>query len=496
MSGGKRTAERDDSPGASLGSFPLLKSERIWSGAEFTWVNVSLAIATWAFLVGGSTALLVGFQQGLAAMVIGNAIGLSFMVLASVVSSQRHGGEQYTMLRPVFGLVGVGILVFTVILVTEMGWSSLLSIMVGRAVTQVSNEAFGTDFGPESVMVTAVALLAIAAAWWILSRGPVMIGRFNKFIAPGLVVITAGLMVFLVLNTSWETLLTAAPLAPFEDERLNFMLAVEFNAGVGVSWYPVMGSLARLTKSPKAALWPAYGGLFVATIIAQMVGMGAALTLGDSDPTVWMLPFGGPILGAAILLFIAFANITSTSSIVYSTVLALRQASGSLLAKTPWPLLCAGFFVLPAILAFFPGFMYDQFMVFVTISGAFLSAMCGAIIADYFVLRRQHINLPEIFRPGAASRYHFSGGLNWAGLAAVAAGAAFYLAIYNPVTLDTLPVFSYTTASLPAALLAAAVYYVLASLAYRRRGVGGFQDRPESPAVPAFTATHQSKDHA
>ena len=117
---GKRTAAPAESRSASLGSFPLLKGERIWSGAEFTWVNVSLAIATWAFLVGGSTALLVGFQQGLAAMVIGNAIGLSFMVLASVVSSQRHGGEQYAMLRPVFGLVGVGVLVFTVILITEM----------------------------------------------------------------------------------------------------------------------------------------------------------------------------------------------------------------------------------------------------------------------------------------------------------------------------------------------------------------------------------------
>ena len=505
MSGGKRAATRAtsqtaesqtvESRSASLGSFPLLKGERIWSGAEFTWVNISLAIATWAFLVGGSTALLVGFQQGLAAMIIGNAIGLSIMVLASVVASQRHGGEQYTMLRPVFGLVGVGILVFTVILITEMGWSSLLSIMVGRAVTQVSNEAFGTDFGPESVMVTVVSLAAIAAAWWILSRGPVMIGRFNKFIAPGLVVITAGLMVFLVLNTSWDALMTASPLAPFEDSRLNFMLAVEFNVGVGFSWYPVMGSLARLTKSPKAATGPAFGGLFIATVIAQAVGMGAALTLGDSDPTVWMMPFGGPLLGGAILLFIAFANITSTSSIVYSTVLALRHSSGNLLAKTPWPLLCAGFFVLPAILAFFPGFMYEQFMVFVTISGAFLSAMCGAIIVDYFVMRRQHLHLPDMFTPGAASRYHFTGGVNWAGLAAVTAGAVFYLSIYNPVTLETLPVFSYTTASLPAALLAGAVYYLLASLAYKWRNLGGFRDVPETTPVNTIS-NNAVKDHA
>jgi NCS1 family nucleobase:cation symporter-1 len=475
--------ERTGMDSASLGSLPLLKRERIWNGTDFTGVNVSLAIATWAFLVGGSTALLVGFQQGIAAMIIGNAIGLSFMILASVVASQRHGIEQYTLLRPVFGLIGVSVLVFTIILITEMGWSSLLAIMVGRAVTQVSNSTFGTDFGPESLMVTVFALVAIAVSWWILSRGPVTIGRFNKFIAPGLIVVTVFLMVFLVLNTSWEALFTAAPLAPFEDDRLNFMLAVEFNAGVGVSWYPVMGSLARLTRTPRAALWPSYGGLLIATLIAQIVGMAAALTLGDSDPTVWMLPFGGPVLGAFILLFIAFANITSTSSIVYSTVLAIRQASGKLLSRVRWMWLCAGFFVLPAILAFFPAFMYQKFMLFVTLSGAFLAAMCGAIIADYFVMRRQRVSLPDLYRHRDASAYHYNGGVNWAGMGAVIVGAAFYLMIYNPITLETHPLFGYITASLPAAIVGGIVYYLLATLLYKRRGVGDFADGKSSPRI-------------
>jgi len=472
--GGRARLDRTPLDGASLGSLPLLKKERIWNAGDFTGVNVALAIATWAFLVGGFTALLVGFQQGIAAMVIGNAIGLCFMVLASVVSSQRNGIEQYTLLRPVFGVVGVGVLVFTVILITEMGWSSLLAIMVGRAVTQVSNSSFGTDLGPESLLVTFFALVAIAVSWFILSRGPVTIGRLNRLIAPGLLVVTVVLMVFLVLNTSLDTLFTAAPLAPFDDEQLNFMLAVEFNAGVGVSWYPVMGSLARLTRTPRAALWPAYGGLLVATLLAQIVGMAAALTLGDSDPTVWMMPFGGPVLGAFLLLFIAFANITSTSSIVYSTVLAIRQASGRLLSRVRWAWLCAAFFVLPAVLAFFPGFMYDKFMVFVTLSGAFLSAMCGAIIADYFVMRRQRVSLPDLYRPGAASAYHFTGGVNVAGISSVIVGAAFYLAIYNPITLETHPLFSYTTASLPAAVVGALVYFALATLIYRRRGIGDF----------------------
>ncbi|ROR65793.1 purine-cytosine permease family protein [Agrococcus jenensis] len=452
-----------------FGTFPLLKKERFWSALDFTWVNTALAIATWAFLVGGSTALLVGFEAGIAAMLIGNAIGLCFMVLASVVASQRWGSEQYTLLRGAFGVVGVGIIVFTVILVTEMGWSSLLAVMAGRATSQVAATFAGTDLGQYGPVVTIGGLVAILIAWWVLSRGPVTIGRFNAIIAPGLAVVTVIMMVFLVVNTSWDALFTASPIAPFDDPTLNFMVAVEFNVGVGVSWYPVMGSLARMTRSRKAAVWPAYGALLVATLIAQIVGMAAALTLGDSDPTVWMVPFGGAILGAAVLIFIAFANITSMSSIVYSTILAIRQSSGGLLAKVPWKVLTASFFIVPAIMTFFPQFMYEQFMIFVSVSGAFLTAVCGIAVADYFVLRKQRVDLRELHLGQRGTLYAFAGGINWAGLIALVAGAAFYLWLYNPITLETQAVFSVITASLPAAIVAAVVYLALSAVLYRGR---------------------------
>lgn len=452
-----------------FGTFPLLKHERTWSALDFTWVNTALAIATWAFLVGGSTALLVGFQDGVAAMLIGNAIGLCFMVLASVVASQRYGSEQYMLLRGAFGVVGVAAVVFTVILLTEMGWSSLLAVMAGRATSQVASTVTGTDLGQYGPVVTIGGLVAIAIAWWVLSRGPVTIGRFNAVIAPGLAVVTVIMMVFLVVNTSWDALLTASPIAPFDDQTLNFMVAVEFNVGVGVSWYPVMGSLARMTRSRNAAVWPAFGALLLATLIAQVVGMSAALTLGDSDPTVWMVPFGGALLGVAVLVFIAFANITSMASIVYSTILAIRQSSGGLLAKIPWKVLTASFFVVPAIMTFFPQFMYEQFMVFVSVSGAFLTGLCGVALADYFILRKQRIDLREMHLAQRGTLYAYPAGVNWAGLVALLLGAAFYLWLYNPITLETHAVFSAITASLPAAAVAALTYLLLTRILYSER---------------------------
>lgn len=451
------------------GTFPLLRSERNWTGWDFSWVNTALAIATWAFLVGGSTALLVGFIDGVAAMVIGNAIGLCFMVLASIPASQRYGTEQYTLLRGAFGVVGVGLIVFTIILITEMGWSSLLAVMAGRATSQVAGTVAGTEFDQYGPLVTIGGLAAIGIAWFILSRGPVTIGRFNKLVAPGLAIITVVMMVVLIATTSWDTLREASPLAPFDDETLNFMVAVEFNVGVGVSWYPVMGSLARMTRSRKAAVWPAFGGLFLATLIAQAVGMAAALTIGDSDPTYWMVPLGGPILGIAVLVFIGFANITSMSSIVYSTILAIRQSAGNTFQGVPWKYLTAGFFVLPAIMTFFPQFMYEQFMVFVSFSGAFLTSICGVALADYFVLRRQRIDLRELYLGRRGNLYAYSGGINWAGIVSVVAGASFYLWLYDPISLDTAAAFSFITASLPAAAAAAIIYLLIFKLTYSAR---------------------------
>ena len=58
---------------ATYGSLPLLGRERTWGTGDFSWVTISLAIADWAFLTGGATVLLVGFTDGIAAMLIGTS---------------------------------------------------------------------------------------------------------------------------------------------------------------------------------------------------------------------------------------------------------------------------------------------------------------------------------------------------------------------------------------------------------------------------------------
>jgi NCS1 family nucleobase:cation symporter-1 len=48
------SANHDYRLAAERGDAPLLPSERLWGFWEFTYANSALAIATWAFLIGGA----------------------------------------------------------------------------------------------------------------------------------------------------------------------------------------------------------------------------------------------------------------------------------------------------------------------------------------------------------------------------------------------------------------------------------------------------------
>ncbi len=75
----------------------------------------------------------------------------------------------------------------------------------------------------------------------------------------------------------------------------------------------------------------------------------------------------------------------------------------------------------------FPWQILDNLFVFLGYYGAFLSAIGGIMVADYYLIRRRRLNVPDLFR--LDGQYRYTGGFNPAGLAAwVVAGsvAAWY----------------------------------------------------------------------
>jgi nucleobase:cation symporter-1, NCS1 family len=469
---------------AAFSTLPVLREERIWGFGDFTWVNIGLAIATWAFLIGGSTALFVGAKAGIAAILIGNVIAVPLMALATCVPSGKYGLEQYTALRSVFGKNGTRLIVFGFVALIEMGWAAVLAIMFGRATTNVANEAFGMNASPNGAFVIAMALVAIAVSWFVLVKGPVSIKWFNRIVAPGLTVVTLMMLVLIFFEASWGELLAAEPIEPFGDPALDFMIAVEFNLAAGFSWWPVMGSLARLTRTQRAAFWPNMIGLYAAAVVASIVGLLAALALGDSDPTVWMVPLGGVVLGILALVFVAFANVTSIVSIIYSTCLAIRLAGGRLLEPVSWAVLTGAFFLIPAVAVFFPSAIYDNFFKFLVYTSLGFAPLSGVYLVDYFFVRRRRLHVRDLYEPSSRSRYAFWGEFNPAAIVAVIVGAVVYYVLLNPLSLEGLGVFRFVSASIPSFLSAGVVHYALTRLFVQRLGKGGYEEAEKTGARP------------
>ena len=119
---------------AERGDTPLLPTERMWGFWEFTYANSALAIATWAFLIGGATALFVGPREGIAAIVIGNILGELLATFSTCVPCGKYGTEQFTFLRSMFGSNGSRLVYVLAVVFLTMGWLAVLGLMFGRSI--------------------------------------------------------------------------------------------------------------------------------------------------------------------------------------------------------------------------------------------------------------------------------------------------------------------------------------------------------------------------
>jgi len=466
---------------AERGDAPLLPSERLWGFWEFTYANSALAIATWAFLIGGAVGLFVGPKEGIAAIVIGNIIGVVLTALATCVATGRYGVEQFVFLRSMFGANGSRIVYFLAVVFLTMGWLAVLGLMFGRSIEGLEGLAAGAATAPQSgsgISVLIAAVGAILLTWFIVAKGPTSIKFFNMVVAPALLALMVVMMVLILSKHSFADLMAMKALEPpFEDNTVNFIIAVEVNIAAGMSWWPYVGNLARLTKTERIAMWPNLIGIFGAAALGETVGLLAAVALGNSDPTIWMAQIGGITIGIVALAFVAFANITSMTNILYTSVIGLRQVGTGSFRAMRWEVLALLFCLVPLFLVLFTPGIYDGFFKFLVWTSALNSALTGIGIADFFLLRRQKLNLRALFASPHDPAYRFWQGFNPAGLIALAIGFIVYVWVFNPQTLSHAPVFVYLTASIPSCVAAGLVHVLLTWAWVRRRGWG---DYPQS----------------
>ncbi|MGI6767134.1 MAG: cytosine permease [Lentihominibacter sp.] len=467
----RKAIESNQNKEAQFGLLPVLKTERIWGFFDYTYTNVSFAIATWAFLIGGNIAMFVSFREALIATLAGNMIAVLIMSAATTTPSSKYGFDIYTGFRSFFGSKG-NVIILAIIIIVQIAWVAILSIMFGRAVMNVLSAVLGITFS-STWFITVMGIISILICWAIVCKGPNLMKLMNRIIAPCLFIVMIIMIVILNNSIGFAEIMNASPIIPFDNKLLNFMVAFELNLGAGFSWLPNMGGLARITKNARASYWPNLIGLVGAATFGTMIGVSTALVLNSTDPTEWMVPLAGPALGVMALGFICFANLAANTVVSYNFCLGLKQIN--FFMKQSW-VKTTGIFFLPVVmLLFLPDQLYNNFYMLLAFACTLYAPLSAMYLIDYFVFRKQIINLRDIYNRSETSGYYYWHGVNWVAVIVFILGAVSYVAFLNPITLvPNNPLFSYVTASGFSFIFTAIIYYLSTKLFVISKGKGDY----------------------
>lgn len=451
------------------GRLPLLKEEREYSFRGIFSTSFATAIAAWCFLIGGYAANVVGAVQGAITLIAGCVVGVFLSSVACALGCNRYGLEQIDFTKSTFGQRGARlILVFYVI--NQIGWTGIILVMLGSGVKNVLAATVGIRGG--ELLVGGVVLAAMPVCYWLVVRGVHVLNVFNKVVTPGLLAVTCLLFYALFSRSDWATLTTAAPLEPTGDRLLNYAIAFEYGLGAGFSWWPGIGFLTRNTDSQRNAFYPQILTFGLLMGVVCCTGLFAALLFRSYDPTEWMIQVGGPIFGVAALALIAVANLSASALMIYVAALGLRHLPR--LRTTPWKLLVAISLVPVLGYVLFPQFLYDQGGTFLAYNATMYAPISGVLLVDYLLLRRQRLDVSQVFEEHPSGDYWFTRGFNLVALLSVLAGQLLYLLLFDPVSNEAHPLFRHLTASAPSVLLPMVLYGAGMKLFVMRRQ-GGYR---------------------
>jgi NCS1 family nucleobase:cation symporter-1 len=451
--------------------WPLLRHQRPWNGFTIFATSVSTAIATWCFIIGGFVSYYLTAGQGTLAILAGSLIGILFIVLACLPACVKYGIDSVVGSRPQLGTRGSA-LSMVAIYASTLGWNVILFVFLGRATASIMG-ALGWTV--PSWFVGACGVVGIVVVLLMLARGPDALRDFSRPIAVLVLILGFVILWMLIDKVGLNTLLDAPAVAPSEDPAVNWASGIEVLIASNLSWWAYTGAMVRNGPSARRSLWPVVIGLGLGVGVGSLTGFYAGLVLPDSggDPTQFLVDIGGPAVGVLALAFIVLANIGTAVVGVYASTLAVRQIPG--VNRWSWraSTLTA---VLPAfvLVGFFADQVFAGFGTFLAFLGVCFGPLCGIQIVDYFLLRRQRYDLPGLYDQRPSGIYRYWGGFNPVGFLAFAAGVATYIYLLDPVTYVSRPPFQYMTASIPAIVVAGAVYWLGATLVLRPLKRGGY----------------------
>ncbi len=421
-----RSAEQERTGLIEESILPTLLAQRPIGlvGYAWIWVGIAVIIATYslgAAGVGGGVPLATVI---LVIMLANIAIG-AFMVLTADIGTE-HGLSFAVYLRAPFGIHGthlpsisrgivaamwfgiqtyLGALALNGIGEYFLGYDNWVVWYVIFGILQVVNTAMGIKSVERLASFAAPAIIAISIWMYVTLEGVAQTNGLNIWNFRGTGEMT--LLVLFIANMGfWSTLAIDIPnLTRFVKTEAGAKSFVQRNKNI---------FLAQLIALPVTqALIAGLGGVsFIATgnwnpievIQRQGEGISLVVLLALVVLAQWSTNNSANLIPSAL----TFINL-APRVINYKLGVALAGVVGTLCF--PWEIL-------------------NNLFVFLGYYGAFLSAIGGIMVADYYILRKRRLNVPDLYKPDGQFRYW--GGFNPAGLLAwvIAGGIAAWYSQY------------------------------------------------------------------
>lgn len=472
----KDSANKAAEQEAIFGIVPMLRNDRTYGFWDFFLVVSGFGIAVWCYAQGVYIASLNHFS-GLICSILGGNMLFMCLICLVMIPIVRYGIDSWVYMRAIFGYTGVKVVCVAVVLV-NFPWYAIGADIFASSVISIFN-TFGIDIGGDAWR-KIFALVCITLGTIVAIAGPTVIKWANRILVPTLLAVAIAIVFAAFSTLSGADILNFEPdLAEFESARAAYGVSLEGNIAFSMSWISCIGAMPRLCKREDQA----YLGstLSYGTMVPIMCLIGGILSIAmftkygvlSDDPVVMYAKLVSPALAVLGLIFIAFSSIVVQGIGSYSFAIVLK----SILPKAGFKPLAGILFIYVAILILWGG-VASHLGPFMSIGGIIYAPLCGILIVDFFLVRKQRFSMRSIYRIDGHDAYRYTGGFSIPAFIAFIIGVIVMVSIYNPITGAVNTDFFYFIGSSAWAGIAAAVsYFVISKIPQMSKYI--LQDRNE-----------------
>ncbi len=359
-----------------------------------------------ATLATGALGIAMGINLfwSIVAIVGGCALGTFFMAFHAAQGPQL-GLPQMIQSRPQFGHLGA-LLVWGVALVTYIGYNAFNQVLAG----QTMRELAALPVHPTMVVFTLVGL-------GVALIGCDLIHRAQRVLAFTLIVILAvfsvGAMLFVPLP--------AGQLDPGRFLVVPFMMQFFAAAAYQLSWSIYVSDYSRYLPPDvgvRSAFWWTFAGAMIGGVWMMLVGAIAVAAFPHMNVIAAARVVGDAIISGfgTVLLVVAFASlITATSLNFYGaslTLLSIADAFRKVTASVRNRVIALVIVMLASSILSFSasGSFMHQYELLLSILIYLFTPWTAINLVDFYIVRKQHYSIPDIFDPdGIYGRWNAAG---------------------------------------------------------------------------------------